>query len=179
MTTEWVFVVAPWPADIVRLGKVPCWSFLEIQGLIVYRYVVLVLGGYSRYSKLAVQCNWTSLFEISDFDECSTAETHNCNADAVCNNTMGSYTCSCKTGYFGDGWTCKGKCPLFACVPGKPSEGWKAWKSKVFLLVTYKGFKCSNNISNRLLRCDPLLLKKNDEFLGTIKREGFNQSEFT
>ena len=51
--------------------------------------------------------------------------------------------------------------------------------NQVFLLVTYKGFKCSNNISNRLLRCDPLLLKKNYEFLGTIKREGFNQSKFT
>ena len=33
--------------------------------------------------------------KISDFDEFSTTESHNCSANAVCNNTKGS----CKTGY--------------------------------------------------------------------------------
>ena len=35
--------------------------------------------------------------------------TSNCSADAMCNNTKGSYRCKCKPGFTGDGWTCKGK----------------------------------------------------------------------
>ena len=32
-----------------------------------------------------------------------------CHANATCNNTEGSYTCTCNTGYSGDGVTCDGK----------------------------------------------------------------------
>ena len=45
---------------------------------------------------------------ISDINECN-AEIHNCSSNAFCNNTKGSYNCSCKPGYTGDGWTCTGK----------------------------------------------------------------------
>ena len=44
---------------------------------------------------------------LSDIDECAT-ETHICSVDAVCDNTKGSYNCTCKPGYSGDGRTCKG-----------------------------------------------------------------------
>ena len=43
-----------------------------------------------------------------DINECST-NAHGCGVNAVCNNTIGSYTCGCKTGYSGDGRTCTGK----------------------------------------------------------------------
>ena len=43
---------------------------------------------------------------VSDINECATG-THNCSADAVCNNTEGSYNCSCKPGYYGDGRDCE------------------------------------------------------------------------
>ena len=45
---------------------------------------------------------------FSDVNEC-TEGSHGCSADAVCINTKGSYNCSCKPGYSGDGRTCKGK----------------------------------------------------------------------
>ena len=43
-----------------------------------------------------------------DIDECSW-NSHTCDANAVCNNTRGSYTCACKLGYSGDGKNCTGK----------------------------------------------------------------------
>ena len=47
---------------------------------------------------------------ISDINECG--EAHNCSSNAVCNNTKGSYNCTCKPGYEGDGNNCKGKLVL-------------------------------------------------------------------
>ncbi|XP_073239913.1 laminin subunit alpha-4-like [Porites lutea] len=42
---------------------------------------------------------------ISDINECEQG-THNCNSNAVCNNTKGSYNCTCKPGYKGNGYNC-------------------------------------------------------------------------
>ena len=32
-----------------------------------------------------------------------------CHANATCNNTEGSYTCTCNSGYYGDGVSCNGR----------------------------------------------------------------------
>ncbi|PFX28257.1 Neurogenic locus notch-like protein 3 [Stylophora pistillata] len=40
-----------------------------------------------------------------DVDECNTGE-NSCSEDAECINTRGSYNCTCKQGYDGDGWNC-------------------------------------------------------------------------
>ena len=45
---------------------------------------------------------------LSDLDECST-NTDGCDVNAVCQNTVGSHTCTCKAGYTGNGQTCHGK----------------------------------------------------------------------
>ena len=42
-----------------------------------------------------------------DIDEC-TSKIHNCDRNALCKNTEGSFTCTCKPGYKGDGKKCKG-----------------------------------------------------------------------
>jgi len=48
------------------------------------------------------------LFCLLDKDECLLGE-DNCHANAVCNDTIGSFNCTCKEGYSGDGVTqCKG-----------------------------------------------------------------------
>ena len=57
-----------------------------------------------RFEKYADSCGRLH-YILPDFDECS-ANTHSCNINAACNNTMGSYACACKAGYSGDGRTC-------------------------------------------------------------------------
>ena len=41
-------------------------------------------------------------------DECSQGM-NDCHGNATCNNTEGSYNCSCKNGFTGDGFTCEGE----------------------------------------------------------------------
>ena len=43
----------------------------------------------------------------SDINEC-TVGTNNCDAQATCNNTFGSYTCACNSGWTGRGEDCTG-----------------------------------------------------------------------
>ena len=42
---------------------------------------------------------------LADINEC-VLETHNCDVNAECRNTIGSFNCSCNTGYSGDGVNC-------------------------------------------------------------------------
>ena len=42
-----------------------------------------------------------------DLDECTTGS-HSCDVNSVCQNTVGSYKCSCNAGYTGDGKSCNG-----------------------------------------------------------------------
>ena len=44
----------------------------------------------------------------TDIDECSKG-THKCHAKATCNNTQGSYNCTCVRGYEGNGKDCKAR----------------------------------------------------------------------
>ena len=44
-------------------------------------------------------------------DECQNG-THNCDVNAHCNNTLGSFNCTCLQGYLGDGVRCSGKTAL-------------------------------------------------------------------
>ena len=43
-----------------------------------------------------------------DIDECTT-NVHNCDSLAVCNNTVGSFYCTCIAGYEGNGTACIGE----------------------------------------------------------------------
>ena len=44
---------------------------------------------------------------VPDIDECSSE--NECHVNATCTNTIGSYNCTCKNGYKGDGRNCSGK----------------------------------------------------------------------
>ena len=49
----------------------------------------------------------TILFH-SDINECELDSLNDCDENANCSDTIGSYNCSCKTGYEGDGFNCTG-----------------------------------------------------------------------
>ena len=51
---------------------------------------------------------------LTDDDECTGGEA-NCDRNAKCINTLGSYKCDCVPGYSGDGYTCRGLTLLFIC----------------------------------------------------------------
>ncbi|XP_041347005.1 delta-like protein A [Gigantopelta aegis] len=50
------------------------------------------------------QDGWKLSDCTQDVNEC--AEQNPCNVNANCTNTYGSYTCTCRNGYYGDGKTC-------------------------------------------------------------------------
>ena len=52
-------------------------------------------------------CNPIMLLN-TDYDECSHDDWNDCNDQAECNNTIGSYACKCNVGYSGDGRLCEG-----------------------------------------------------------------------
>ena len=48
---------------------------------------------------------------LLDIDECSSGS-HDCDVNANCTNTNGSYSCTCNEGYSGKGDSCQGKIRL-------------------------------------------------------------------
>ena len=48
------------------------------------------------------------MLPISDLNEC-TLGSYTCDSNAECHNTVGSYTCSCRNGFTGNGKTCIGE----------------------------------------------------------------------
>jgi len=66
--------------------------------------------------------NWNVLVVSGDINECALG-THNCDSNAICTNTPGSYTCACKIGYSGDGFTCYGI--NFSCFMPNKSDLYK------------------------------------------------------
>ena len=50
----------------------------------------------------------STISSLADIDEC-TLNMNNCADDAACMDSDGSFTCTCDTGYIGDGVTCTGR----------------------------------------------------------------------
>ena len=67
--------------------------------------MVALISTFSKKSHSAVIHH---LFFLTDIDECASSESNECDTNAECSNTEGSYTCSCRVGYTGDGKSCSG-----------------------------------------------------------------------
>ena len=69
----------------------------------LYYYIIKILTTCSfRQNKFNIYFNYHS-----DADECLN-NFHNCSENATCTNTEGSFNCSCKPGYIGNGHNCSG-----------------------------------------------------------------------
>ena len=62
---------------------------------------------------------WRNVCSLSDIDECGEAHAvkmNNCHPNASCTNTQGSYNCSCKPKYIGNGTNCKGTFDIYHAI---------------------------------------------------------------
>jgi len=67
----------------------------------IYYYTVM------GWNACNFRCHKRCYFYHTDINECSD-RSNDCNENANCTNTVGSFTCSCKRGYTGNGRTCTG-----------------------------------------------------------------------
>ena len=64
----------------------------------------------------ASNCVIISYLTILETDECASNDTNTCDINADCTDTDSSYTCTCKDGWTGDGFTCSGKWYLMCFI---------------------------------------------------------------
>ncbi|XP_067839671.1 sushi, von Willebrand factor type A, EGF and pentraxin domain-containing protein 1 [Heptranchias perlo] len=77
-----------------------------------------LLGDYKLFC--ADDGNWTGVVPVClDLDECALGS--DCDKKSECINTVGSYTCTCRPPYTGDGRNCTD--PISCKDPGKPAHG--------------------------------------------------------
>ena len=78
----------------------PLWNPDMINNYIIL--VTILTTCLFRQNKFNIYFNYHS-----DADECLN-NSHNCSENATCTNTEGSFNCSCKPGYIGNGHNCSG-----------------------------------------------------------------------
>ena len=66
-----------------------------------------------NYYEIVVYCSF-----LLDIDECEQESLNECDVNANCSNTVGSYSCFCLSGFEGNGFNCSGM-PLSVDRNGK------------------------------------------------------------
>lgn len=64
--------------------------------------------GRGQITKGLGHCTRSLLCSFADVDECAQG-LDDCHTNALCQNTLTSYKCSCKPGFQGEGRQCEGK----------------------------------------------------------------------
>ena len=102
----------------------------QLYGLLTWEY--RTLGENNSYSNLLITL---------DIDECS-ADSSPCDENADCTNTDGSYSCTCKQGFDGDGQSCEGTW-LRKCSSTLSFWNWKTFSLNLILVMkTDSDFMC-------------------------------------
>lgn len=84
-----------------------------------------------------------------DVDECANPESNDCDPNALCTNTEGSYVCRCIKGFTGDGKRCTGiakhsnsyRCRKNSTI--SPDSIWKEVKNSIWTTHVFAGDVCS------------------------------------
>ena len=79
---------------------------LDIRWLLLVAVINGVVNWYRFELWLEILTFVCVLVCNADVNECATSP---CDANAACANTAGSYTCTCNSGYTGNGTSCTGK----------------------------------------------------------------------
>ena len=77
-----------------------------------------------------------------DVNECASNDTNNCDKNARCTNTEGSYSCRCVTGYVGDGTNCTGKVFTFKLKRKFKVKNHAPFSECLFIFVHFRS--CEN-----------------------------------
>ena len=100
--------------DILEMGKVAmvcCLCVLLNVLMICCVHVFSLIITWIDKKDINVEWIDVYMYLTIDVDECS-SNSHSCtDVNAVCINTRGSYTCTCKAGYTRDGRACRGELP--------------------------------------------------------------------
>lgn len=119
--------------------------------------------------ELFTKCCWVSylcpagltfiLRILLDINECASEDNNECDSNALCTNTEGSYVCRCIKGYTGDGKNCTGKLPCSFSL----SSTWFTFYFPLILLIYFTNLdldECARLESND---CDSSALCTNTE----------------
>ena len=79
-------------------------TMVHFQNNLLQTSAVIITCAFEDYFLIL----FLSYLIFADLEECST-NTHNCDVNADCMNTVGSYSCNCRAGYTGNGQACNGK----------------------------------------------------------------------
>lgn len=81
-----------------------------------------------------------SWYLLTDIDECE-RRLDNCDSNAECTNTNGSFFCMCREGFLGDGLSCTGKYMHSSNV----TSLWQLWKMWHVIELEWRSLKCQRN----------------------------------
>ena len=89
---------------------------------------------------------------LLDVDECLPGGTNDCSPNATCANTAGSYQCTCKDGFTGNGQTCTGKTQTALKTYQTHLVKKSSYSLYIIIHIPYgKGLLCMHNININIL----------------------------
>ena len=110
-TTLTALTVKVLTAVLVNKDSLEMEQFVKVSERAFTNTLHLGISSCSRFSINVIASkgrgNSYSFSIILDMDECS-AESSPCDQNADCTNSAGSYSCTCKQGYTGNGTVCEG-----------------------------------------------------------------------